>query len=100
MGDTKLSLTIDETQLPYLQDDKLEQVDKMAGRGALTFNEYRESMGWPPVEWGNVPIPVAGTGEAFATSSGDKEPQQQPETAKPRIVGHGADTSRRADQRG
>ncbi len=99
MGDPKLSLTIDETQLPYLQDDKLEQVDKMAGRGALTFNEYRESMGWPPVEWGNVPIPVAGAGEALATSSGDKEPQQQPETAKPRVVGHNADTSRRADQR-
>ena len=98
LGDDKLSITIDETRLPYLQDDRLEQVDKMAGRGALTFNEYREAMGWDAVDWGNVPIPVAGAGEAI-TQSGDKEPEQQPETAKPREVGHDADTSRRADQR-
>jgi hypothetical protein len=93
-----LVLSIDETKLPYLQDDKLEQVDKMAGRGALTFNEYRVAMGWEPVEWGDVPIPVAGAGEAMA-SNPDHEPQPQPDNAKPRQVSHGADTSRRADQR-
>ncbi|MBT0671273.1 phage portal protein [Novosphingobium profundi] len=93
-----LSIAIDETKLPYLQDDRLEQVDKMAGRGAITFNEYREAMGWEAVEWGDKPIPVAGAGEAMASSS-DKEPQQQPDNAKPREVGHDADTSRRADQR-
>lgn len=94
----KLSITIDETKLPYLQDDKLEKVDKMAGRGALTFNEYRREMGYPDVEWGDQPIPVAGAGEALA-SRPDREPEQQPDNAKPREVSHGADTSRRADQR-
>lgn len=97
LGDDKLQITIDETELPYLQDDRLEQVDKMAGRGALTFNEYRKAMGWEPVEWGNVPIPVAGAGEAV-TSSGDKEPREQPDNTTPREVGHDADTSRRNDQ--
>lgn len=99
LNDAKLSISIDETKLPYLQDDRLEQVDKMAGRGALTFNEYREAMGWEPVEWGDKPIPVAGAGEAMA-SGADKEPQQQPDNQAPREVGHNADTSRRADQRG
>lgn len=98
LGDDKLSITIDETRLPYLQDDRLEQVDKMAGRGALTFNEYRQAMGWESVDWGNVPIPVAGAGEVI-TQSGGREPEPQPDTAKPREVGHDADTSRRADQR-
>lgn len=95
----KLILSIDETKLPYLQDDKLEKVDKMAGRGALTFNEYRAEMGFPPATWGDVQIPVAGAGEAFG-SGGDKEPEQQPDNTTPREVGHNADTSRRNDQRG
>jgi hypothetical protein len=98
LNDPKLTIEIDETKLPYLQDDKLDMVDKMATRGALTFNEYRAALGWEPVEWGNVPIPVAGAGEA-ATRSGDKEPQQQPDNQAPREVGHDADTSQRASQR-
>jgi hypothetical protein len=98
LDEPKLSISIDETKLPYLQDDRLEQVDKMAGRGAITFNEYREAMGWEPVEWGDKPIPVAGAGEALSDGSQD-EPQAQPDKTPTREVGHNADTSRRADRR-
>lgn len=98
LTDPKLTIQIDETKLPYLQDDKLDMVDKMAGRGAITFNEYREAMGYAPAAWGDKPIPVAGAGEAL-TQSGDKEPTELPANAEPREVGHSADTSGRASQR-
>jgi hypothetical protein len=97
LNEPKLTITIDETQLPYLQDDKLEKVDKMAGRGALTFNEYRAEMGFAPVAWGDVQIPVAGAGEAV--SGGDEAPEPKPNRKKPVQVSHDADTSGRADQR-
>ncbi|NWK96699.1 hypothetical protein DM806_13720 [Sphingobium lactosutens] len=98
LGDDKLSITIDETMLPYLQDDKGEILDKMARNGALEFNEYRTALGWEPKPWGNVQMPVAGVGNMNASGS-DREPEQSPENATPREVGHNADTSRRADQR-
>jgi len=98
LNDTKLTIEIDETRLPYLQDDKLDMVDKMAGRGAITFNEYREAMGFAPAAWGNKPIPVAGAGEAL-TQNDNSEPEQRPDNQPAREVGHDADTSRRASQR-
>ncbi|OAH42775.1 hypothetical protein AX777_05925 [Sphingobium yanoikuyae] len=98
LGDDKLAIEIDETKIPYLQDDKGEILDKMARNGALEFNEYRIALGWEPKPWGDKQMPVSGVGNMEATS-GDKEPQQQPENTTPREVGHDADTSRRADQR-
>jgi hypothetical protein len=98
LDDQRLTIAIDETRLPYLQDDKLDMVDKMAGRGAITFNEYREAMGFAPAPWGDVPIPVAGAGETIA-NSGDKGPGQQSLNQPAREVGHDADTSGRASQR-
>lgn len=98
LNDTKLTIEIDETKLPYLQDDKLDMVDKMAGRGAITFNEYREAMGYEPVSWGDQPIPVAGAGEAIANSDRG-QPEPQPDNQPARQVSHNADTSGRASQR-
>ena len=43
---------------------------QMVDRGALTVNEWRETMGLPPVEGGNVPIRRLDTAPTTTTSSG------------------------------
>lgn len=93
-----LSITIDETKIPYLQEDKSEVLERMARNGALEFNEYRIANGWEAKPWGDKQMPVSGVGNVDS-SNPDKEPQPQPDNTKPREVGHNADVSRRADQR-
>lgn len=98
LGDKNLEISIDETKLPYLQEDKLEKMSKIAQFGAVTPNELREQADLAHVSWGNEPVKVAGASDH--ESKPDREPQPQPDNSNPREVGHNADTSRRADQRG
>lgn len=43
---------------------------QMVDRGALTVNEWRETMGLPPVEGGNIPIRRLDTAPTMTTSDG------------------------------
>jgi phage portal protein BeeE len=93
--DPKTVLEIDETNIPHLQDDQLEKLEKLAGRGAITINEYRTAMGMDPIPDGDKLITPAGT--AVEESKEPEAAQEAPK--KPREVGFNADTSRRATEK-
>lgn len=88
--DPTLKLAIDDSQLPYFQDDLLEQAKTKAAIGCFTVNEIRELLSYEPVEGGDELIkpPAAAAPEADPSS-----------TDKPREVDFGADTSRRPSEK-
>lgn len=86
--DPTLKLTIDDSQLPYFQDDLLEQAKTKAALGCFTVNEIRELLSYEPVDGGDELMkPPA------ATATGPNS------TDKPREVDFGADTSRRPSEK-
>ncbi|WP_158235387.1 phage portal protein [Caulobacter sp. FWC2] len=83
--DPTLELGIDETEVNYLQDDRLEKAAGMTQQGVFTINEIRDVMGYPPIAKGDeLAKPMNAPKEAADT-----------ETDKPKEVSPNADTSRR-----
>lgn len=87
--DPTLKLTIDDSQLPYFQDDLLEQAKTKAAIGCFTVNEIRELLSYDPVDGGD---------ELMKPPAAAQTPDPN-STDKPREVDFGADTSRRPSQK-
>lgn len=97
--DPTIKLAIDDTQLPYFQDDLMEQAKAQAAIGCFTVNEIRKILSYEPVDGGDELMkPVsAPKPEPTAPETPDQGTQEAPNN--PREVDFNADTSRRPSEK-
>lgn len=69
LGETNLTIELDEAHLSFTEDDRIERAEKYATIGVFSINEIRAELGFGPVPGGDAVAGASGTSSDTAVAS-------------------------------